>query len=266
VTVIAPSDSDSAKVDAFSTSRLPRPLIVLTVYRANDVYRHRFTAGHELGHLVLHGDVASGDPQQEREADAFAAEFLTPRESIARELPLRVDFSKLVRLQKTWGVSVKSLLRRCRELGLISESSATRAYQRLNLLDGQPGFSREPISGFVGEQPALLSRAFELAAEAGLTETSLARELAWTPYRIREILGTVEKRPDLRLIVGSGLSEDADIYVDAGARLSHRDRRRSSSPGILASVDPLESEDGPLLTRPGVAQRSVEGPFRPSDL
>ena len=85
------------------------PVVVLTPDRAKDVYRHRFTAAHELGHLILHGDTAPGDHQQEREADAFAAEFLMPEATISGELPLRTDFTAFIRLQHTWGVSVKSL-------------------------------------------------------------------------------------------------------------------------------------------------------------
>ena len=70
---------EAARVDAFSTSRLSRPLVILTPDRANDVYRHRFTAAQELGHLLLHNDINPGDIDQEREADRFAAELLTPR-------------------------------------------------------------------------------------------------------------------------------------------------------------------------------------------
>ncbi|MEU9617577.1 ImmA/IrrE family metallo-endopeptidase [Streptomyces sp. NPDC048155] len=63
----------SSPAGAHSASRLPaRPLVVLTANRADDIYRHRFTAAHELGHLVLHGD-ATGDSRREKEADAFAA-------------------------------------------------------------------------------------------------------------------------------------------------------------------------------------------------
>ena len=203
VTVLAGRDEDSTTVDAFSTSRLQRPIIVLTANRANDIYRHRFTAAHELGHLVLHGEVASGDLEQEREADAFAAEFLTPRRSIAVELPHRVHFARLVELQVTWGISVKSLIRRSRELGLISESSATRAYQRLNGLRNEPGFRSEPVSGYAGEQPVMLAKAFELAQKEGLSTAELATELAWSPARIRELLGGQDDRPTLRLVVNN---------------------------------------------------------------
>lgn len=82
--------SEAKRVAAFSTSRLPRPLIVLTPDRADDIHWYRFSAAHELGHLILHGDTVPGDSLHEREADTFAAEFLTPRTTIAPELPSRV--------------------------------------------------------------------------------------------------------------------------------------------------------------------------------
>ncbi|MGC8919654.1 ImmA/IrrE family metallo-endopeptidase [Streptomyces sp. PG2] len=94
--VVAPVEADEAasKVDAFSSSGLLRPVIVLTPNRADDVYRYRFSAAHELGHLVLHAG-ATGDSRLEREADAFAAEFLTPQKSILPLLSRRVDLAQL---------------------------------------------------------------------------------------------------------------------------------------------------------------------------
>lgn len=201
IVVLAPQrDEDLQSVDAFSTSRLPRPMIVLTPNRTDDVYRHRFSAAHELGHLVLHGDATPGDIAQEREADSFAAEFLTPRESILPELPARADLHKLSQLRNSWGVSVHSLLYRCRELGLLSDSSASRAYQRLHDLQGQPGFAPEPLARYAGEKPALLLQAFTLACDHGLTITDLARELAWTVPRVRQMLSMEGQRPVLHLI------------------------------------------------------------------
>ncbi|WP_336208849.1 helix-turn-helix domain-containing protein [Nonomuraea sp. LPB2021202275-12-8] len=194
-------DPDAVTVDAFSTSSMPRPIVVLTPNRFDDIYRHRFTAAHELGHLVLHGDTAAGDSQQEREADAFAAEFLTPRDSIVPHLPLRADLRRLAELREVWGVSVDSLLYRCRETGLLSDSAAGRAYQRLKTLREQPGFTNEPVSGYPGEQPVLLARAFDLAtAEADLTAATLADELAWPITRVRELIGLTHQRPQLKLV------------------------------------------------------------------
>jgi len=43
----------------------------------------RFDAAHELGHLIMHHDAEPGDLYMERQADAFAAAFLMPAETIA---------------------------------------------------------------------------------------------------------------------------------------------------------------------------------------
>ncbi|WP_034089681.1 helix-turn-helix domain-containing protein [Streptacidiphilus albus] len=202
IVLVAPSDADpsAAKVDAFASAGLPRPLVILTANRADDVYRHRFSAAHELGHLVLHS-ASTGDAAQEHEANAFAAAFLTPAEYIKPLLPSRMNLAHLADLSRAWGVSVKSLIYRCRELGLTSEASASRAYQRLAALSRQPGFAPEPVAGFPGEQPVMLSQAFELARrESGLTVQELARELAWKPERVRVLLGVADTRPVLRLV------------------------------------------------------------------
>ena len=201
VVAMLPFDrGEAARIDAFSTSRLPRPLIMLTPDRADDVYRYRFSAAHELGHLLLHGDTAPGDSQHEREADTFAAEFLTPSASIAPELPARVDFAVLARLQASWGVSISSLLYRCRELGMFSAPTASRAYQRLAVLRAKGMFPAEPIAGYPGERPALLALAFDLATRHDTTLAALAAELAWPLERVEELLGLRSARPALRLV------------------------------------------------------------------
>lgn len=189
----------TAKVDAFSTSRLPRPLVVLTPDRADDVYRHRFTAAHELGHLVLHGDAEPGDRQQEREADQFAAEFLTPRAEITPLLPSRMDMNALSKLSVEWGVSVSSLIYRCREIGLIPDATYRRAFQRLAQLTNMGLFQPQPVRDYPGEVPRLLMGAYQLAEQAGLTVPALADELCIRPRQVRLLLGMPEERPKLRL-------------------------------------------------------------------
>jgi Zn-dependent peptidase ImmA (M78 family)/transcriptional regulator with XRE-family HTH domain len=202
VTLVPFAGAATATVDAFSTSQLPRPIVVLTPDRADDVYRHRFTAAHELGHLLLHGEAAPGDLIQEKEADAFAAEFLTPGEAIRPELPSRMDLKALERLSLKWGVSADSLVYRCREVGAVSDPAYRRAYQRLNQLRRLGLFSPEPVEGYPGEIPIMISRAFALAEQNGLTMTTLARELHLPLPRLRLLLGDAEgdTRPQLRLV------------------------------------------------------------------
>lgn len=195
-------DSDEAgvkaRIDAFSTSRLPRPIIVLTADRANDVYRSRFTAAHELGHLLLHRDITPGDLEQEREADHFAAELLTPTEQIALELSTRVRLSALQQTAQRWGVSTSSLVLRSRELGLISEVSARRAYQKLQDLQRAGAMVPEPITLYPGETPSMMRKAYELAEKHGLTIEDLSTELAWPVQRITTLID-IDPRPRLSL-------------------------------------------------------------------
>ncbi|MFI8514007.1 hypothetical protein ACIGHB_23050 [Streptomyces sp. NPDC085460] len=112
-----------------------------------------------------------------------------------------MDFARLSELRQIWGVSIHSLVYRCREVGLISDATTSRAYQRLRALEGQPGFSPESVSNYAGEQPSLLRQAFDLAVqEADLSVGQLAHELAWTTRRVRELLGVQDQRPILRLV------------------------------------------------------------------
>jgi Zn-dependent peptidase ImmA (M78 family)/transcriptional regulator with XRE-family HTH domain len=203
VTLVPFAGAATATVDAFSTSHLPRPVVVLTPDRADDVYRHRFTAAHEVGHLLLHAEAAPGDPVQEKEADAFAAEFLTPGAAITPQLPARMDLSALDQLSRQWGVSVASLIYRCREIGAVSDPAYRRAYQRLNQLTRIGLFQPEKVEGYPGEIPVLLKRAFELAQAHGLTLTALARELTLPLARVRLLLGDVASvtRPELSLVL-----------------------------------------------------------------
>lgn len=200
VTLVPFAGPETKNIDAFSTSKLPRPIVVLTPNRADDVYRHRFSAAHELGHLLLHGDCLPGDTQQEREADMFAAEFLTPSAQITPLLPTRLDFTKLGDLGVQWGVSVDSLLRRCKEVGTVSEATYRRAHQRLATLRSSGLFLHESIQGYPTEIPALLRSAVEMAEANGLSHKNLAAELRITLPRLRFLLGEGDTRPELKLV------------------------------------------------------------------
>jgi Zn-dependent peptidase ImmA (M78 family)/transcriptional regulator with XRE-family HTH domain len=200
VTLVPFAGEATKTIDAFSTSHLPRPVVVLTPDRADDVYRHRFTAAHELGHLVLHGETAPGDPVQEKEADSFAAELLTPRASITPQLPARLDLHELERLGQVWGVGVESLVYRCHEVGAISDATYRRAFQRLNQLRQVGLFAQEPVGTYPGEIPALIGQAFAVAEQHGLTMAALAGELRITLPRLRLLLGQADQRPNLQLV------------------------------------------------------------------
>lgn len=187
-------------VDAFSVVIVDRPIIVTTPRRSENVFRHRFSIAHEIGHLLMHANSGEHSAAIEREADEFAAAFLTPAASMDRALPQRLDLAALDRLGRTWGVSPHSLVRRMVERGRTTESSARRAYQRLAVVDDP---SADPTSAYPGEVPTLLKKATELAADHGAGIPALAKALKISPGQVRNLLGDSDQRPVL-LLVGDG--------------------------------------------------------------
>lgn len=191
-----PSLDDKSKIDAFSTRALPRPMIILTPDKADDVLRHRFTAAHELGHIVLHHGRLGSDVEMERQADMFASEFLTPRDVIIGALPTRLNFGALEELSSTWGVSVKMLIRRSRDLERISDSTARRGYITLSSLPRTP----MAINDFPGEKPELLRNAIELLGTVDISLVQIAREVQMTPRHVRRLASIDLEGPKLSLV------------------------------------------------------------------
>lgn len=184
-------------VDAFSVVILDRPIIITTPRRTQNVFRHRFSIAHEIGHLLLHADSTEYGATIEKEADEFAAAFLTPAASMDAVLPQRLDLVALDRIGRTWGVSPQSLVRRMVERGRTTESSARRAYQRLAMVSNPDA---DPTNAYPGEVPTLLTKAAELAEQCGAGVPALAEALKIGPRQVRGLLGQADSRPVLRLV------------------------------------------------------------------
>lgn len=189
--------SEVESVDAFSVRIVERPIVITTPRRSANVFRHRFSIAHEIGHLLLHAESPEQSAAIEREADEFAAEFLTPAKAMEAALPQRLDLATLDRIGRTWGVSPHSLIRRMTELGRVTDSSARRAFQRLAVTNDP---AADPTSSYAGEVPTLLNRAAELAAKHGVTVPAIAEALRLPPAQVRGLLGVADQRPVLRIV------------------------------------------------------------------
>ena len=118
------------------SSRDHGPAVVVNTWERISVERWIFTAAHELGHLLLHQNEyqrdATGLPTEtEREADAFASEFLMPATVFAVEWDGTRGHSLLVRVLKVkriFRVSYKTVLYRLVESGR-ETSDVWRAFQ-----------------------------------------------------------------------------------------------------------------------------------------
>jgi Zn-dependent peptidase ImmA (M78 family)/DNA-binding XRE family transcriptional regulator len=187
---------DASTIDAFSSALHGRPTIALS--DKGNPMRRRFSVAHELGHLLLHPDPAPGSPAHERQANAFAAEFLMPAAEIRPLLPTPVDVPTLKEVADGYGVSVAALVYRGKDLGVYAESTVRRTMATLTALGWR---TDEPVgSEYPGEQPALLRRAVDLAAEHGLPLPRLASRLHIGLPRLRELVGIPNPRPRLHLV------------------------------------------------------------------
>jgi Zn-dependent peptidase ImmA (M78 family)/DNA-binding XRE family transcriptional regulator len=102
--------------------------------------RQRFTVAHELGHLMLHGSTpppgdASEATRLERQANRFAAAFLSPGDALLETLDEnggRVTLRTLGEIKAVWGVAIKSLVGRLQTLGRIDPDQARSLYKQIS--------------------------------------------------------------------------------------------------------------------------------------
>jgi len=182
--VVRPRIATTA-VDAFSTWLSDRPGIVLASDKA-DAARARFDAAHELGHMVMHHDAEPGSTELEHQADAFASAFLMPAEAIETELPRRLDWSEYLELKHRWGVSIQALVRRARDLSVISQHAYERAFVQISSRGWR---TSEPGGLGPAEEPTVLRRALALIAGASeIGSDRIAAELRLSPTCLESIL------------------------------------------------------------------------------
>lgn len=99
------------------------PIIVLNQNFSPE--RKRFTALHELGHLLLNIDQSIEHKQAEKLCNYFASSMLIDKEVLEKQ-PIKkgskLSFHELKYLQINYGVSISALVYRLAEMGKISES------------------------------------------------------------------------------------------------------------------------------------------------
>jgi Zn-dependent peptidase ImmA (M78 family)/transcriptional regulator with XRE-family HTH domain len=156
----------------------------------------RWTMAHELGHLTMHGVPTNGD--LEKEADAFAGEFLAP---VAYFKPAArgLTFDRLPQLKTYWGLSMKGVIKRAQTVGAIDSKTAIRLYKQ----HSARGYNSAEPFPLNPEPPTLVDTAIDVhLGEHGYTREQLAEAALMTPGELaRTFLGedhpvAVEARPE----------------------------------------------------------------------
>lgn len=144
--------------------------------------RQRFTLAHELGHLALHGRLAS-DLDEERACNRFAGAFLVPREEAVRLLGVSrswLEPRELYLLKHEWGLSMNGWLYRAQDLGIISRSVARQLWNFFSQQKSSGGTTwreQEPGDTYAQECPRRFAQLVYRALAEDLIGESKAAEL-----------------------------------------------------------------------------------------
>ena len=155
---------------------------VIVVNRAHSGERQRFTLAHELGHLLLTVDTKVDD---EKGAHRFAGAFLMPANVVRMEIGNRrtsIGWSELFSLKRLFRVSVPSLVYRCRDLGIFSESLYRSLFRDMSRFGWRSPPYAEPGAISV-EHPTRFERLCYRALAENVISEGKAAELLETSVR-----------------------------------------------------------------------------------
>jgi Zn-dependent peptidase ImmA (M78 family)/DNA-binding XRE family transcriptional regulator len=162
-----------------------RPVIVITGDPLGD--RLRWSLAHELGHLVLYARGSIAD--MERDANAFAAQFLLPEEAMRQELVEPVTLTSLAKLKPRWGVSIQALVMRAHDLNIITD----RQYRYLFEQISKRGWRvREPEHLDIPiERPRALRQMAEILYGDPVDYHRLAADVHMSPSFLRRVIEAI---------------------------------------------------------------------------
>lgn len=165
--------SIAKSVDVVSAWVGPRPLIFAS--RQKTPEPSRFDIAHELGHLVLHHSSTGGDnAQQEKEADAFASEFLIPQAALKAYLPKLPNLSQIFDFKAVYKVSAFATVVSLHRADILSDATHKRRCAALN----QRGFKDGEPNGMLHfERSRIFDQAFDKENPKFQTRKDVAGEL-----------------------------------------------------------------------------------------
>jgi Zn-dependent peptidase ImmA (M78 family)/DNA-binding XRE family transcriptional regulator len=167
-----------SKDTAFSgMSSMVRGMPVIVLNNSMSAQRKRFTALHELAHLLL--DLSAFDEKTaEKFCHAFAGALLVPRGPFLKIFGLKrtsITVRELEMVDELYGISVQAIMSRARSLGVISEPT----YRDFNIWLSSSGKKKEEFVTFCGnEEPRRFIRLLYKAVAENYITMSKAASLA----------------------------------------------------------------------------------------
>ncbi len=166
IKVILLDDNDALDgLAVFTSTGIP---IVVVNKKDKPIERLRFTIIHELAHLLLDLSVVSENHKQEEEwCHFFSSCFLIPTNMLQTMMGggkrSYIYINELIKIKEYFGISIRAIVHRLRELGIITDNYYQRwmVYMSKNYgPKGEPGL-------YKGEEE---SKSFDLLIARGLSE------------------------------------------------------------------------------------------------
>ena len=163
------------------------PIVVIS--KDFTIERKRFTALHELGHLVL--NIAKG-ADKERICHAFAGAMLLPDDVLEKHLGDKrknIAIGELVSIKEEFGVSIQAIMMRAQLKGIIDKSKAERFWRSI-----ASNKKEEGLGNFAGNEKSYRFEhlVFRLAAEEVVSMSKASNLAGMKLADFRERLEAVE--------------------------------------------------------------------------
>jgi Zn-dependent peptidase ImmA (M78 family) len=191
--------SDKQDGFCFRCKILDRAFVGINTYNVS-ACRVRYDAAHELGHILLHSEVA---PEQERDpvfrkileqqAHRFAGALLFPRRAFLAEVGA-VSLDYFSALKKRWGISIAAMVNRAFDLGLIDQEARTLMFQNMSRRRWRRplGEPFDDLSVMPLERPRMLRRAIDTVFNNGIFgRSSLRAALPLPQIELESLLGVL---------------------------------------------------------------------------
>lgn len=166
-----PAHGEARETSAYSDWFDNKPFIFINSKMSAE--RIRFTLAHELGHLILHDNQKTDSRIVEKEADAFASNFMMPADDFIAHAPSLVTIPAIVRHKKRHGVSAMAYVVRLGQLRLISDWLYRSTCAEMSHL----GYRTHEPEGMPRETSLLLSKVFQHLRTQGTSKADIAAEL-----------------------------------------------------------------------------------------
>jgi Zn-dependent peptidase ImmA (M78 family) len=127
---------------------------VIVINKNFDIVRRRFTALHELAHIILNFDESIEEKSLEKLCHAFAGAFLIPKKSFIEEFTQQRSHISLVELKHIksyYGISMQAIMARAKNLGVINENT----YKHFSINFNRLGYRKDEPGEYIGTEKSL---------------------------------------------------------------------------------------------------------------